>query len=151
RPAGHSQDRAGCSARRLSLVIDHSGHREKHAISDEEVTRVMMIFKRAIPRRTFLRGVGATLALPFLDGMMPAFAGALDATKIAKRLSYIYVPNGIMMDHWTPATAGPLPEQLPPVLNELAAFRSNLLVISGLDGGPTIEGMGGGHPRATAM
>jgi hypothetical protein len=112
----------------------------------------MTVFKKAIPRRTFLRGVGAAMALPFLDGMVPAFAGPLDTTlKPIKRLSYIYVPNGIMMDKWTPATVGPLPSSLPPVLNELAAFRDQMVVISGLDGGPEIEGMGGGHPRATAM
>jgi hypothetical protein len=84
--------------------------------------------------------------------MVPAFAKEFDTPlKSAKRLSYIYVPNGIMMDRWTPGAAGPFPAQLPGVLGELAAFRDKMLVISGLDGGPTIEGMGGGHPRATAM
>ena len=112
----------------------------------------MMVFKKAIPRRMFLRGVGATLALPLLDSMVPAFARPINGvTKPAKRLSYIYVPNGIMMDKWTPAATGPLSETLPPVLNQLSSFRDQMLVISGLDGGPTIEGMGGGHPRATAM
>ena len=112
----------------------------------------MMIFKKAIPRRTFLHGIGAALALPLLDGMVPAFAGpAATVMKPMKRLSYIYVPNGIMMDKWTPETVGPLPAQFSPVLNELSAFRDQMLVLSGLDGGPTIEGMGGGHPRATAM
>lgn len=128
------------------------GDREEHAISDEEVEIIMMIFRKAIPRRTFLRGIGVTLALPLLDGMVPAFAGPLDTViKPAKRLSYVYVPNGIMMDQWTPPTAGTLPAELPPVLSQLSAFRDRMLVVSGLDGGPTIEGMGGGHPRATAM
>ncbi len=109
-----------------------------------------MIFKKAIPRRTFLRGMGATLALPLLDGMVPAFAGALDTPKAAMRLSYIYVPNGVMMDHWTPKTEGAAFE-LTPILEPLAPFRNQMVIVSGLDGGPTIDGMGGGHPRATAM
>lgn len=111
-----------------------------------------MIFKKAIPRRTFLQGVSATLALPLLDAMTPAFAaGALDtAGKPGTRLAYVYVPNGIMMDHWTPASTGALGE-LPPVLDQLRAFKDQFLVLSGMDGGPIIEGMGGGHPRATAM
>ena len=68
----------------------------------------MMIFKKAIPRRAFLRGVGATIALPLLDGMVPAFAGPLDQTAAnpALRVGYTYCPNGIMRDVWLPATAG---------------------------------------------
>jgi hypothetical protein len=67
----------------------------------------MMIFKKAIPRRTFLRGMGATLALPLLDGMVPAFASELDtAAKPATRFSVVYVPNGMVMDRWTPKTDG---------------------------------------------
>ncbi|MBI3934720.1 MAG: DUF1552 domain-containing protein [Acidobacteria bacterium] len=115
----------------------------------------MMIFKKAIPRRAFLRGMGATLALPLLDGMVPAFAGTVDtASKPAVRLQYIYVPNGIMMNEtvnvWTPSALG-TNFDLPPALAELAAFRDQFVVVSGLDGGPTIEGMGGGHSRASAM
>ena len=64
----------------------------------------MMIFKKAIPRRRFLQGVGATLALPLLDGMVPAMAAVGDS-KAATRLSFVYIPNGIIMDQWTPATA----------------------------------------------
>lgn len=112
----------------------------------------MMIFKKAIPRRTFLRGIGAAMALPLLDSMTPAFAGALDtAAKPGTRLAYVYVPNGIMMDHWTPPAEGKLGGELPSVLKKLEAFRDQSIIISGLDGGPIIEGMGGGHPRATAM
>ena len=55
----------------------------------------------------FLRGVGATLALPLLDGMVPAFAGTMDtAAKPAVRLGYIYLPVGRIMDKWTPTVAG---------------------------------------------
>ena len=55
----------------------------------------MMIFKKAIPRRTFLRGLGATIALPWLDSMVPAFGASTDAPL---RLAYVYVPNGIMRE-----------------------------------------------------
>ena len=63
----------------------------------------MMIFKTAIPRRTFLRGLGTTLALPLLDGMVPAFAGGRQAAVSSPtRLSIVYMANGRIMDHWTP-------------------------------------------------
>ena len=63
----------------------------------------MTIFRKAIPRRTFLRGVGTTLALPLLDGMIPAFAATAPT---AKRMSFVYVPNGRIMAEWTPPTEG---------------------------------------------
>src|SRR5579864_9245192 len=98
----------------------------------EEVTRAMMIFKRTIPRRTFLRSVGATLALPLLDGMVPAFAGARDtAAKPAVRLSTVYIPNGAIMEKWTPAAEGASFE-LTPILEPLAAFKDRMLVLTGL-------------------
>lgn len=92
----------------------------------------MMIFKKAIPRRTFLRGAAATLALPLLDGMIPAFAGALEAPlRPAARLSFVYVPNGIVMEKWTPVAEGAAFE-MTPILEPLAPFRDRLLVLSGL-------------------
>jgi hypothetical protein len=107
----------------------------------------MVIFKKAIPRRAFLRGAGATLALPLLDAMTPALAQPA-ARPI--RLSFIEVPNGIMMDQWTPKTIG-ANFALTPVLQPLAAFRDRMIVISGLDQNeseawPT--DVGGDHPRA---
>ena len=96
----------------------------------------MMIFKRALPRRTFLRGLGATIALPLLDGMVPALAGPLNTVaQSPRRVAYIYVPNGIMREEWLPATAGSNFE-MTPVLKQVEAFRDRLLVLSGLDGGP---------------
>jgi hypothetical protein len=93
----------------------------------------MMIFKKAIPRRTFLRGAGATLALPLLDGMVPAFAATGDtAAKPAVRLGFVYVPNGIIMEKWTPATEGTNFE-ITPILEPLAPFRDQFVVVSGLD------------------
>jgi uncharacterized protein DUF1552 len=92
----------------------------------------MMIFKKAIPRRAFLRGAGAALALPLLDGMIPAMAALSDTAARPKlRLSIVYVPNGIIMDKWTPATEGARFE-LTPVLEPMAAFRDRMLVVSGL-------------------
>ncbi len=96
----------------------------------------MMVFKKVIPRRTFLRGAGATLALPLLDGMVPAFAGALDATaKPAVRLSIVFVPNGRIMDHWSPKEEGAA-FKLPSILEPLAAFQDRLLVLSELSSMP---------------
>jgi len=92
----------------------------------------MMIFKKAIPRRAFLRGLGATIALPLLEGMVPAFATERDvAAKAPTRLSFVYVPNGIIMDKWTPKTEGAAFE-FTPILEPLASFRDRLLVLSGL-------------------
>ena len=59
----------------------------------------MIVFKRAIHRRTFLRGIGTTLALPFFDAMSPVFGDT--AAKPAMRMGIVYVPNGIIADKWT--------------------------------------------------
>ena len=89
----------------------------------------MIITKKVIPRRAVLRGIGATVALPLLDGMLPAFAS--QPPSIA-RLSIVFSPNGMNMDKWMPATEG-AGFQLSPTLEPLAAFRQRLLVLSGLD------------------
>jgi hypothetical protein len=107
----------------------------------------MAILKKSIPRRTFLRGTGASLALPVLDAMSPAFA-AQPARPI--RLAFIEVPNGIMMDKWTPATEG-ANFALTPILEPLAQFRDRMLVLSGLDQNQSkalATEVGGDHPRA---
>ena len=62
------------------------------------------VTKRALPRRTFLRGIGATLALPLLDAMAPALAVTPAARR---RLGFVYVPNGVIMDQWTPSSVVP--------------------------------------------
>src|SRR5579864_181718 len=112
----------------------------------------MIITKKAIPRRTFLRGVGATLALPLLDGMVPAFAGAFDAAaKPTIRLSTVYIPNGAIMEKWTPAATG-ADYELTPILEPLAAFKDRMLVLTGLShaSGDSLpgEGAAGPHERA---
>ena len=89
----------------------------------------MIITRKAIPRRAVLRGMGATVALPLLDGMLPAFASPPESIA---RLSIVFAPNGMNMDKWTPATEG-AGFQLSPTLEPLAPFRDRLLVLSGLD------------------
>src|SRR5258705_8641775 len=95
---------------------------------------VMFITKLSLPRRTFLRGVGATLALPFLDAMVPALDAAAAATPV-RRLGVVYVPNGMAMPYWTPATQG-TGFELMPILQPLAPFRDQLLILSNLAGAP---------------
>jgi hypothetical protein len=107
----------------------------------------MMITKRSIPRRAFLRGTGAVLALPVLDAMTPALS-AEPARPI--RLAFIEVPNGIMMDKFTPAAEG-ADFALTPILDPLADFRHRMLVLSGLDQRQAAAlgfEIGGDHPRA---
>jgi hypothetical protein len=92
----------------------------------------MMITKVALPRRTFLRGLGATMALPLLDAMVPALSAlTTTAARPACRLGFIYVPNGIIQNQWVPSTVGPNFE-LSPILGALAPVRDHLLVLSGL-------------------
>ena len=115
----------------------------------------MMIFKKSIPRRAFLRGAGAALALPLLDSMVPAMALPVEeaVANPTLRLSFVYVPNGILMDRWTPATEGTVFD-LPPTLQAFAPFRDQMLVLSGLaqNNGLALEGEGSGeHARASAV
>ena len=111
----------------------------------------MIITKTHLPRRTFLRGVGATLALPLLDGMVPALS-PLRASAAApiKRLGVVYVPNGIVMNQWTPDATGSGFE-MKPVMRPLEPFRDRLTVLSGLANkhGDALPGEGAGdHARA---
>jgi Protein of unknown function (DUF1552) len=111
-----------------------------------------MVFKKSIPRRTFLRGAGAALALPMLDCMFPALASAAQtASRKATRLSFFHVPNGIIMDKWTPATEGKL--ELTPVLQPLVDFKDRMLILSGLGNNEARKfefEIAGDHPRACA-
>ena len=109
----------------------------------------MIITKKHLPRRTFLRGLGVTLALPLLDSMVPAF-GTARAAQAARRLGVVYVPNGIFMPNWTPATEGGVLE-VTQTLQSLAPFRDRMLMVSGLcsEEGIARRGEGGGdHARA---
>ena len=92
----------------------------------------MIISKKHIPRRTFLRGMGVTLALPLLDSMVPARTLlAQSAATPAPRLGFIYIPHGAIMDKWTPATVGAGFEYTP-ILKPLEPFRDYINVVSGL-------------------
>ena len=116
----------------------------------------MMITKKALPRRTFLRGMGAAVALPLLDSMVPAMTPlARTAANPARRLGFLYLPNGVAMNHtginyWKPAAGEGL--QLSPILEPLAAHQDQMVAVSGLSHGQA-ESMGDGngdHTRSTA-
>ncbi|MCH8175142.1 MAG: DUF1552 domain-containing protein [Proteobacteria bacterium] len=94
----------------------------------------MNIFKKTLSRRTVLRGLGASLALPLLDSMIPALSSAsAQAAQPVKRLGVVYVPNGMAMKSWTPATEG-ADFEITRILQPLAAYRDRMLVLTGLDG-----------------
>ncbi len=106
-----------------------------------------MITRKYLSRRTLLRGIGVSLALPVLDSMVPAFA----TPKPALRMMFNYVPNGIMMKDWTPETAGSAFE-LPRILAPMAAHRDRMLIVTGLmqkAGNANGDGPGD-HARAAA-
>ena len=90
-----------------------------------------LLTSKPLPRRTILRGVGATLALPFLEAMVPAFARGQAAATPVHRFQTFYVPNGMAMEYWTPKGEGSAFE-LSPILEPLAPFRDQMLVLSGL-------------------
>jgi len=92
----------------------------------------MIITKQALPRRTVLRGLGVSLALPLLDSMVPAFAGGRkSATQTVRRFGAVYVPNGMWMEEWTPATEG-AGFEFSPTLESLRPFHDAVTVLSGL-------------------
>ena len=109
----------------------------------------MFISKKAISRRTMLRGLGGSLALPLLDSMIPA-ATALAATtaKPVNRFGVVYVPNGMIMQNYLPKGEGAAWE-LTPTLSALAPFRNDVLILSGLNCVPTPGRSGGAHAKAT--
>src|SRR5215468_1864204 len=92
----------------------------------------MSFLSKSLPRRTVLRGIGATLALPFLDAMVTAFSlRGRAAAKPVHRFQTFYVPNGMAMEHWSPKGEGTALE-LSPILEPLAPYRDQMLVLSGL-------------------
>ena len=104
----------------------------------------MIITKKAIPRRAVLRGIGATLALPLLDGMVPALSAIRNTpAKGMRRFGVTYVPNGMAMEHWTPKGEGTAFE-FSQILQPMEPFRDRTLVLSGLNPGPG----GGAHAGA---
>src|SRR5262245_47094219 len=108
----------------------------------------MFITKKALSRRTFLKGAGVTVALPFLESMSPALSAAPIPTP---RLGFIYIANGVIQKQWNPTTTGPLTD-LPPILKPVEALKDQLNVISGLAHlqADTFGDGTGDHPRASA-
>lgn len=107
-----------------------------------------------LSRRTLLKGVGTTLALPWLEAMGPMTgwaAGTVAASQAApNRMAFLYVPNGINMADWRPGAEGELPEKLPTILEPLAAHRREFSILTGLTADKArANGDGGGdHARA---
>jgi len=111
----------------------------------------MIITKMALPRRTFLRGMGTVLALPFLDAMVPAVSAAAAAAPVP-RFGFFYVPNGMYLPNFHPSgSGGPNPE-FTPVLKGLEPFRKQTTIVSGLSNLGVISANEGGgvHTRAHA-
>ena len=118
----------------------------------------MIITRRALPRRTFLRGAGAALALPLLDAMVPAMSAlAQTPAKPLRRLGFVYMPNGVAMNHsgidyWTPLGEG-RNYGMSQILAPLTPFRDRMVVISGLDHNQAEagdDGASGDHTRGTS-
>jgi len=116
----------------------------------------MFLTKKAIARRTFLKGLaGTAIALPLLDSMIPAMMNATEAaaSKAPVRLSFSYVPNGIidLKGEWKPATTG-AGFEFASTMKALEPYREKLLVISGLmqNGGRALQDGAGDHARAGA-
>lgn len=108
---------------------------------------------KSLPRRTFLRGLGVAVGLPLLDAMTPALAtaGTKAAGKPPVRLAFTYVPNGVTMPAWTPATTG-ADWEISRILKPLESFRNDFMVLSGLDcrNANALGDGGGDHARAGA-
>jgi len=106
----------------------------------------MIVSKKAISRRTILRGIGAGLALPFLDSMVPAFAAPVAPVR---RFGVVYVPNGMNMKEWTPTASGTAFE-LKSTMLPFAPYRDQLVVLTGLASKPQANLPGiGTHARAS--
>ena len=110
----------------------------------------MIVTGKHLPRRTFLKGLGAAVALPMLDAMTPAFAApALKQTPT--RLAFTYIPNGVTLQAWTPAAAG-REFEFTRILKPLEALREHTLVITGLaqQNANALADGAGDHARAAA-
>src|SRR5262245_10869377 len=110
----------------------------------------MIVTRKSLPRRSFLKGMGAVIALPMLDAMTPAFAAPRLQGR-ALRLGFTYVPNGITMPDWTPKGAG-AGFEFSRVMKPLEPFRQDMVVLSGLAhrNGAALGDGPGDHARAAA-
>ena len=114
----------------------------------------MIVTRRHLPRRMFLKGMGAVIALPALDAMTPAFAARVARRRNGAaplRLAFVYVPNGVTMADWTPKTAG-ADFEYSRILKPLEPFRKDTVVLSGLahKNGNALGDGPGDHARAGA-
>ena len=109
-----------------------------------------IVLKKSVSRRTILRGMGAAMALPLLDSMIPAFAGSASAAaKGPTRVGWFYAPNGTAMPYWLPKTYGSGFE-ISPILMPLEPYRNNLFVLSHLSNDVAVGDGVGGHARSCA-
>ena len=93
----------------------------------------MIITKKALPRRTLLRGMGATVALPLLDAMVPAMtAAASTPARPVRRLGYVFIPMGSDIARWTPPGEGSLTD-LSPILQPLEPHRDDVTVVTNME------------------
>ncbi|HYP14118.1 MAG TPA: DUF1552 domain-containing protein, partial [Bryobacteraceae bacterium] len=109
----------------------------------------MIVTRKHLHRRTFIRGLGAAIALPMLDAMRPAFAA--ESSRGPVRLAFTYIPNGATMNHWTPSTAG-TDYEFTRILKPLEPFRQEINILSGLAhrNANALGDGGGDHARAGA-
>src|SRR5438876_4421621 len=92
----------------------------------------MSFLTKSLPRRTVLRGLGATMALPFLEAMLPPFSlKGLAATKPVHRFQAFYTPNGMAMEYWTPKGVGK-DFELSPIMEPLAPYKDQMIALSGI-------------------
>ena len=112
----------------------------------------MMITRKHLSRRTILRGMGATIALPLLDSMIPALTATVKtAARPIRRFAAVYVPMGVNVEMWTPTNEG-AGFTLSPTLQALAPFKDQLTVATGLDSKPAMPGADdGGGPHSRVM
>ena len=113
---------------------------------------MMFITKKALSRRTALRGMGAMVALPFLDAMVPALTplARTVAAPTIPRLGFVYAPNGMFLPNFHPAGEGGTGYAMTPILRPLEAYREQMVVVTGLSNSELVspnEG-GGVHTRA---
>jgi Protein of unknown function (DUF1552) len=110
----------------------------------------MIVTKKALSRRTILRGIGASVALPLVDAMIPALTAAVDTpAKAVRRLGVVYHPNGVIYDKWLPRGVG-ADFELSPTLAGLQPFKDKLIVVTNLymDLAEALGDGGGDHSRA---
>jgi len=103
---------------------------------------------KQLSRRTVLQGLGAAIALPWLEAMTPRSAFAAKG-KPPVRIAFVYMPNGTWMKEWTPDEVGALPTELPSILRPMSALKSEFSVLTGLTADNS-RGPSGGHARAMA-